>query len=248
MVSTTRPGVFEQMTYLTVVSPAALATWAPRLHQYYKAHDDALRDALPEVEPNFQKSVFSCAAFNFGPIVCTQEHTDCTNCPFGFCAVQALGRFDHTKGGHIVLHDLKRVVEFPAGTTVLFPSAILRHSNTPVRYFETRASFTQFTPGNVLRFVDNGFMTQKALKQSTSCETFERKMDEKKDRWRKGLEMWSTLDELLESSQVAEQLGKRRREENARDEEEWVAGTAQRRKEKKARKKLEKQQRRQQGV
>ncbi|KAJ6546742.1 hypothetical protein DFH09DRAFT_858538, partial [Mycena vulgaris] len=45
---------------------AAFAIWAPRLYEYYRQHTDALHKHLPHLRRNFPRSVFSCAAFNFG--------------------------------------------------------------------------------------------------------------------------------------------------------------------------------------
>jgi hypothetical protein len=70
-------------------------------------------------------SIFSCAAFNFGPNVWTFKHRDVLNLAFRWCAIQAVGKFDATKGGHLILWDLKLVIEFPVGALVLIPSATL---------------------------------------------------------------------------------------------------------------------------
>ncbi|KAJ7244803.1 hypothetical protein B0H12DRAFT_995993, partial [Mycena haematopus] len=136
---------------------AAFALWAPRLHAYYVDYNQRLSAHLPHLHRPFPKSVFSCAAFNFGPRVRTFKHRDVCNLPFGWCAIQALGEFDATKGGHLVLWDIKVVVEFPAGALILLPSATVAHSNVPVQATEERISFTQFTAGGLFRYVDNGF-------------------------------------------------------------------------------------------
>ncbi|KAJ6479842.1 hypothetical protein C8R45DRAFT_933631 [Mycena sanguinolenta] len=54
------------------------------------------------------------------------------------------------------------------GSTILIPSAILRHSNIPVRSHETRFSFTQYTAGGLFRWIQNGFMTDEAFTESAS--------------------------------------------------------------------------------
>ncbi|KAF8144515.1 hypothetical protein K438DRAFT_1922373 [Mycena galopus ATCC 62051] len=136
---------------------SAFALWAPRLYADYRAHDAALRHRHPELRRPFESSVFFCAAVNFGPNVWTFRHRDVLNLAFGWCAVQALGNFDATKGGHLVLWDLKLVVEFPAGALILLPSATIAHSNVPVQPGEERASFTQFSAGGIFRYIDNGF-------------------------------------------------------------------------------------------
>ncbi|KAJ7697753.1 hypothetical protein B0H14DRAFT_3529203 [Mycena olivaceomarginata] len=56
----------------------------------------------------------------------------------------ALGDFDPDLGGHLILWDLRLVIRFPPGSTILLPSAIIRHSNTPIQAHEHRSSFVQY--------------------------------------------------------------------------------------------------------
>jgi hypothetical protein len=179
-----------------ITSAAAFAMWAPRLYTYYSEHDRELRKELPHLRRLFPKSVFSCAAFNFGPNVWTFRHRDVLNLPFGWCAIQAAGPFDPTKGGHLILWDLMLVIEFPPGALVLVPSATLSHSNVPVQAGDKRISFTQFTAGGIFRYVDNGFRTEDELAAADPGE-YERMMELKSSRWQMGVDLFSTLDELL---------------------------------------------------
>lgn len=146
---------------------------------------------------NFTKSVFACATMNFGPKVCALKHRDMLNLAFGWCAITSLGNFDHTQGGHLVLEEAKLVVEFPAGSTFLIPSSCITHSNTPTQTGEWRASFTQYTAGGVFRWVENGFQTDNQM-EAQDEKRYAEVMEERKDRWGKGLEMLSTMDELLD--------------------------------------------------
>jgi hypothetical protein len=123
------------------------------------------------------------------------NHRDSLNLPFGWCAVQALGRFDYTKGGHLVLPDLRLIIEFPAGSLILLPSATLLHANTPVQIGEARASFTQYTPGGNFRYAENGFRSETEILQQDK-EEYKAMQKKKKMRWENGLKMWSTLDDL----------------------------------------------------
>lgn len=182
---------------LTTLFPAAaFALWAPRLHAYYRQHDTALRAHHPHLRHPFARSVFFCAAFNFGPRACTFRHRDVLNLAFGWCAVQALGEFDPIAGGHLVLWDLKLVVEFPAGALILLPSATIAHSNVPVQAGEERASFTQFSAGGIFRYVDNHFQTANELWENDP-EEYERLQALQAARWERGLDLLSTMDELL---------------------------------------------------
>ncbi|KAJ6569172.1 hypothetical protein B0H19DRAFT_850551, partial [Mycena capillaripes] len=136
---------------------AAFGLWAPRLYSYYREHDNALRVRHSHLRRPFACSVFFAAAFNFGPRVWTFRYHDILNLAFGWCAVQALGKFNPKKGGHLVLWDLKLVIEFPAGALILLPLATIAHSNVPVQEGEERVSFTQFSVGGIFRHIDNGF-------------------------------------------------------------------------------------------
>jgi adenine-specific DNA glycosylase len=191
-----------QVLFLIAWFAAAFSVWAPELFKYYKDHLDPLLEKMKHLRKHFKKSVFTSAAFNFGPNVCTFSHRDCMNCPFGWCAIQSLGSFDHTLGGHLVLEDLKLLIEFPPGCLILIPSAVLTHANTPIQAGEKRASFTQYCAGALFRYVDNRFMTQDEFQASVSNEEFKAKMKEKETRWKKGLALFSTLDDLLERMKV----------------------------------------------
>ncbi|KAJ7038739.1 hypothetical protein C8F04DRAFT_1255661 [Mycena alexandri] len=132
----------------------------------------------------FVGSIFFCAAFNFGPNVWTFRHRDVPNLLFGWCAVQALGDFDPAKGGHLVLWDLK----LPLGALILLPSATVAHSNVPVAD----------GAGGIFRYLDNGCQTVEELAQNDP-EEYDRLTARMAGRWEEGLDLLSTIDELLES-------------------------------------------------
>ncbi|KAF8188313.1 hypothetical protein K438DRAFT_1972511 [Mycena galopus ATCC 62051] len=101
-------------------------------------------------------------------------------------------------GGHLVLWDLRLVVEFPPGALILLPSATIAHSNIPVADDEERISFTQFTAGGLFRFVDNGFRTQAELAAQDPVE-YARMVERNESRWEEGLQLFSTISELVET-------------------------------------------------
>ncbi|KAJ7829965.1 hypothetical protein B0H14DRAFT_2593601 [Mycena olivaceomarginata] len=169
--------------------------WAPRLHRHYVDNNARLSVALPNLQRPFPKSVFASVAFNFGN-VWTFKHRDVCNLPFGWCAVQSLGRFDPTLGGHLILWDLNMVIEFPAGALILLPSATIAHSNVPVQDGDERISFTQFSAGGLFRYVDYGCRTREELAKEDP-EEYARQMALRDTRWATGLAMFSTLDELV---------------------------------------------------
>ncbi|PBK59168.1 hypothetical protein ARMSODRAFT_899663, partial [Armillaria solidipes] len=177
---------------------SAFATWAPKTFSYYASH---LRDLLlhdASLVLNWINSIFAAATFNFGPRTLCFRHTDSGNLPFGWCAITALGRFNARRGGHLVLWDLKLVIDFPPGSTILIPSAILRHSNTAIAKCERRYSFTQYTVGGLFRWVDYGCRSSEEYWGTLQGDELARAQKERAERWKQGLAMFSTLDELCQ--------------------------------------------------
>jgi hypothetical protein len=115
------------------------------------------------VRSAFKNSPFASLTVNFGPRTICVFHRDFANLAPGMCAITALGNYDHTKGGHIVLWELKLIIEFPPGTTVLIPSAFVTHANIPVAEDEIQYSFTQYSAASLYRYVENGFVSNKTL-------------------------------------------------------------------------------------
>jgi hypothetical protein len=102
-------------------------TWNSVVHALHTEMLDALVAHNSGLICNFPRevSVFAAATFNFGPATVTFPHTDTLNLVWGWCAITALGAFDPQRGGHLVLWDLCLVIQFPPGSTILIPSAIL---------------------------------------------------------------------------------------------------------------------------
>ncbi|THU94601.1 hypothetical protein K435DRAFT_668150 [Dendrothele bispora CBS 962.96] len=171
---------------------SAFATWAPKLHTYYKETMSKLCTHDPGIRFNWATSIFAAATFNLGPQTITYVHQDYFNYVFGWCAITALGNFDYRQGGHLILWDLHLVIQFPPGSTILIPSAYLRHSNTSIGPNERRYSFTQYTAGGIFRYVEDGMRTRESMSKA------ERKHREAEVRTRvpKGMNMYSTLKEL----------------------------------------------------
>ena len=99
--------------------------------------------------------------FNFGPQVCTFPHKDLKNLSWGWCSVTSLGNYSYTRGGHLVLWDLKIAIEFPPHSTIFIPSAIVEHSNTEIASTETRMSITMYNSAGLFRWIAYGFMRKK---------------------------------------------------------------------------------------
>ncbi|KAF7351474.1 hypothetical protein MSAN_01579600 [Mycena sanguinolenta] len=147
----------------------------------------------PKLRWPFEKSIFAACTFNFGPRVSTCSHLDFGNLAWGWCAITALGSFDADRGGHLILWDLKMVIRFPAGATILIPSAILRHSNVPVQAHETRYSFVQYSAGGLFRWVRNGFMTDEDFNRKATSSEKSARAAEAAGQWEEGVGMYEVL-------------------------------------------------------
>jgi hypothetical protein len=126
------------------------------------------------------------------------DHTDYNNVAYGLCAVTALGNYDPTLGGHLVLFDLGLVIEFPPGTTILIPSSVLWHGNTPlVGEGVQRMSITQYCAGGLFRWVDYGFQTGKKLASTPAGKAKKKEIDGMLEaRTAAALDLFSTVDSL----------------------------------------------------
>lgn len=121
-----------------------------------------IKKSLPGLDFPFVET-FPSAALNLGPQTVCMPHRDSKNLAFGICCISALGTFDPTQGGHLVLEELEIVVEFPPGSTVLIPSTVVTHSNTGIQAGEKRYSFTQYASGSLFAYVENNMRTDQTI-------------------------------------------------------------------------------------
>ncbi|KAK6964696.1 hypothetical protein R3P38DRAFT_3338496 [Favolaschia claudopus] len=163
--------------------PVLFMAFAKQLHSFYEKELRSVCEHDPRTTRNFpaRLSVFSMVTINFGPATVTFRTLTTATSPGG------------DLGGHLVLWDLKLIIRFPPGSTILIPSAILRHSNTKIQANETRFSFTQFTPAGLFRWVYNKFRTDADVNKSettTPAEHEQRKKDRAR-RWDEGVKMYT---------------------------------------------------------
>ncbi|KAJ3004272.1 hypothetical protein NUW54_g4889 [Trametes sanguinea] len=111
--------------------------------------------------------------------------------PICWCAITAFGTFDPQCSGHLVLWELRMVIEFPPGSTILISSAILTHSNTDLAPNERRYSLTQYTAGGLFRWVACGFQSARSAGKSTQDLS-----EGGQERWREGIQLMSHWSEL----------------------------------------------------
>ncbi|KAG6879143.1 hypothetical protein C0992_004901 [Termitomyces sp. T32_za158] len=173
----------EHIQRMAHFADGAFDLLAPNLYKHYHDHLKPL-----------SKSVFTAAAFNFGGNVSTKVHRDCMNYAVGWYANQALGLFDPKNSGHIVLTDLKLIIEFPPGALILIPSATLAHGNLPVAQGESWVSFTQYCAGRLFCYVVNEFCTKTEL-QKRDPEKYANIMNLKTTQWEDNLKLHSIFKE-----------------------------------------------------
>lgn len=88
------------------------------------------------------------------------------------------------------------MIECPANWWMGIPSGSITHSNSPVGGHETGVSFTQYCPGGLLRYVDNGFRTEaEVLAQDPAG--FQAMLAQKETRWMEGLALLSHYNDIL---------------------------------------------------
>jgi hypothetical protein len=168
----------------------------PEQFKHYARCRDTLLERYPDLHPNFPDSPWAAATINFGPKTACFRHLDCNNLAFGCCSITALGDFDPKAGGHIILWECGLVITFPAGSTVIIPSACVSHSNTAIQSHETRYSFTQYSAGGLFRFIERNFQLNDDFLESLN--EAERAEEEEKSRRRLewGLSLFSTFEAL----------------------------------------------------
>jgi hypothetical protein len=141
----------------------SMEIFAPRLREFVMETLASVKSNRPHISYPYKEHPFATLTFNIGPAACTKPHKDLMNLTWGWCAITSLGSYDHTKGGHLVLWDLKLAVEFPPYSTIFIPSAVLSHSNTAIGSSERRSSVTQYNSAGLFRWVafDHGLKGKK---------------------------------------------------------------------------------------
>ncbi|KAI9429731.1 hypothetical protein H4582DRAFT_1826172, partial [Lactarius indigo] len=117
------------------------------------------------------------------------------NLPNGLCAVVSMGDYNHKLGGHLVLHELKLIMEFPPGYVIFLPSASITHSNIGISDNEWRSSITYYTAGGLFRWNAYGGKTEKELSKKDP-QLLKRIKNGIEARWEKAIDLFSKHEEL----------------------------------------------------
>lgn len=143
----------------------------------------------------FNRSVFPASTFNLGPQTVTTKHIDRHNKAGAWCVITSGGKFNPKLGGHLVLWNLRLLIEFPPGSTIAIPSALVEHSNASVAVGESRVSFTQYAAGALFRWVDLGHRTEVQCSKDQP-ELYRSVRAKDSTRFKLALGLYSTVAEL----------------------------------------------------
>lgn len=180
---------------VTDASTGCLGFYAPKLFQLYSKSLGRLFQHDKSLQWNFPNSIFPSATINLPPNSTCFDHLDYGNLAAGWCDIISAGNYNPKTGGHLILFNLKLLVEFPPGSHILIPSAILRHGNTSIQAGEERMGFTQDAAGGLFRWVDNGF--RRAEDVAIADPALRARLDrEAPGRFGRYLDLFSKLDEL----------------------------------------------------
>ncbi|KAJ8072820.1 hypothetical protein PM082_016379 [Marasmius tenuissimus] len=165
-----------------------MKTYYKDLHTLYANVQEKLQVDNPGLVQNFANCCFAACTFNFGKAV-TRRHTDYLNLLFGMCAVLPIGNYNFEKGGHLILWDLKLVIQFPPGTIILLPSAMIEHSNVSIGKGERRSSITFYSAAGLFRWVCNGFVSDNEFCERASVKMRRQWATYRDSLWKTGLDL-----------------------------------------------------------
>ncbi|KAJ7796793.1 hypothetical protein B0H14DRAFT_3549608 [Mycena olivaceomarginata] len=118
--------------------------YAPKLYSLYERTRKALEQWRPNLRWTFENTVFTAITFNFGPRAFTRQHLDFANLSWGWCSITPLGSFDPRLRGAFDPLGSSTVIRFPPGSNIFIPSAIIQHSNVPIRSMKRAPHLPQY--------------------------------------------------------------------------------------------------------
>jgi hypothetical protein len=100
---------------------------------------------------------WSATSYNTGPQAESVGHNDAKNFLYNLCLVGVFASdMNHQRYGHFIIHDLKTIIEFKHGDIVIFPSALLKHENSPLADGVFRRSVVCYMAGGLARWIAQG--------------------------------------------------------------------------------------------
>lgn len=178
------------------LSPAAsMDRWFPYHLKAYSFCNDATLAHYPNLDlPSL--TPFPAITLNLGPETVCDEHRDEMDHFASIGPNFAAGRFNGNMGGHFVLHEAKRIITMESGDIVLFPPAIMTHSNVSIQPGETRFSMDPFYPGSIVQHWAQGFQSKPHL-AITDPAHFKSLQDDIPARLQRGWDMFLTKPDLM---------------------------------------------------
>lgn len=170
-------------------------------HKTFLEYHETLQEHMqqnPQLRPTSHRTVFAATTINYGPQTNSERHRDAGNTAHGWCADTALGNFNPDEGGHLILWDLKYIIRFPPGATILFPSALITHSNIPVKPSERRYSVIQFSSGGLFRWRYNGWCSDKTFLANATQEQKKQREVHRRRRWKVNLQKFTRWNDLVQ--------------------------------------------------
>ncbi|KAJ7729514.1 hypothetical protein DFH07DRAFT_969477 [Mycena maculata] len=140
----------EIVSLLQAYCTVTFSTLEAQKTAFQQYHADALYPT--------DSSIFSAATFELGG---PHIHAGASGLydryqPNTWSILTALGVYGPVHGGHIILWDLGLVVSFPAGSSILIPTGVLRYSFVKVRNGEHCYSLIQWASAGIDRWFENG--------------------------------------------------------------------------------------------
>ncbi|KAK6971925.1 hypothetical protein R3P38DRAFT_2813183 [Favolaschia claudopus] len=114
-----------------------------------------------------------------------------------FMAVTAFGKYNSKTGGQIVFGDDDKMLEFPAGRTVIFPAGAKEYTFAAVGRNEERFLIRQYCNAGVLRWVEKGGRTDREFDEMASEEEKACWEEIRRQRAEGSVKMFSKLDEIF---------------------------------------------------
>ena len=170
--------------------------WMPDLMKEYTDLQAELLAINSLFKSAFPDSLFCSFTMNMGPHTVCLGHRDFWNVVYGTCPIGALGPFNHCMGGHIILHELKLIIEFCWGDVMFIPSGAVTHENVPIHEGETWYSFTMYTAGGLFRYMSCGMWMVKEMKEKNE-DGYARYIAESPQHWEEGWKQYSTITEPI---------------------------------------------------
>lgn len=161
----------------------------PKTAEYYWSTQDTLGEVYDNCTAPVSGLPFSSFTFNTDDQCICSAHVDGLNLSFGLCLICPLGDFNPQNGGHLILHNLKMILEAAPGSMIFIPSALISHENVKIGRGERRHAITAYTPAAIFQHIDR--MTSQSSKSPLPTPISHKELK------RRGDHVWTTGVSLL---------------------------------------------------